>query len=72
MNDAHSWEDGPGAKRGREMGLALDQEALLCEDVCRRGDRDELAQDVLGHLDVVLRDHQSFLDVLVRVALAHE
>lgn len=44
----------------------------LCEDVRRGGDGDELAQDVLGHLQVVLRDHQCFLDVLVRVALTHQ
>jgi len=34
------------------------------------GDGDELAQDVLGHLDIVLRDEQRLLDVLRGVALA--
>lgn len=59
-------------QRGGERELALEQEGLLCEDVCRGGHGHKLAQDILGHLDVVLRDHQSFLDVLVGVTLAHE
>lgn len=45
---------------------------MLCEDVCSGGDGDELAQDVLGHLDIVLGDLQGLLDVLVGVALAHQ
>lgn len=44
----------------------------LCEDVRRGGNGDELAQDILGHLHVVLCDHQGLLDVLVRVALTHQ
>jgi len=36
------------------------------------GDGDKLAQDVPGHLHVVLRDHQRLLDVLRGVALTHE
>lgn len=43
----------------------------LCGDVRGRGDGDELAQDVLGCFQVVLRYHQSFLDVLDGVALRH-
>lgn len=45
---------------------------MLCEDVRSGGDRDKLAQDVLGHFYIVLCDHQCFLDVLVRVSLVHE
>lgn len=48
------------------------ERGALCEDVRRGGDGDELAQDVLGHFQVVLCDHQCFLDVLVRVALTHQ
>ena len=44
----------------------------LCGDVRRRGDGDKLAQDVLGRLQVVLGDHQGFLDVLDGVALRHQ
>lgn len=44
----------------------------LCSDVCCRGDGDELAQDVLGRLQVVLGDHQGFLDVLDGIALGHQ
>lgn len=40
--------------------------------MCRGGDGDKLAQDVLGRLQVVLGDHQSFLDVLDGVALGHQ
>lgn len=45
---------------------------MLCKNVRGRGNGDELAQDVLGHFDIVLCNHQCFLDVLVRVALAHQ
>lgn len=44
----------------------------LCGDVCRGGDGDKLAQDVLSRLQVVLGDHQGFLDVLDGVALGHQ
>lgn len=44
----------------------------LCGDVRRRRDGDKLAKDVLGRLQVVLGDHQSFLDVLDGVALGHQ
>lgn len=44
----------------------------LCGDVSRGGDRDELAQDVLGRLQVVLGDHQGFLDVLDGIALGYQ
>lgn len=37
-----------------------------------RRDGHELAEDVLGHVDVVVSDEQGFLDVLVGVALAQE
>lgn len=40
--------------------------------MCCRGDGDKLSQDVLGRLQVVLGDHQSFLDVLDGVALGHQ
>lgn len=40
--------------------------------MCRGGDGDKLAQDVLSRLQVVLGDHQGFLDVLDGVALRHE
>lgn len=45
---------------------------LLREDVGRGGDGNKLAQDVLGRLQVVLGDHQGLLDVLERIALAHQ
>lgn len=44
----------------------------LCGDVRCRRDGDKLAQDVLGRLQVVLGDHQRFLDVLDGVALRHQ
>lgn len=44
----------------------------LCGDVRRGGNGDKLAQDVLGRLQVVLGDHQGFLDVLDGVALGHQ
>lgn len=44
----------------------------LCGDMSRGGDGDELAQYVLGRLQVVLGDHQGFLDVLDGVALGHQ
>lgn len=56
--------------RDRERGWACLER--LCGDVCGRGDGDELAQDVLGRLQVVLGDHQGFLDVLDGVALGHQ
>lgn len=54
----------------RQRGWARLQR--LCGDVCRGGDGDKLAQDVLGCLHVVLGDHQGFLDVLDGVALGHQ
>lgn len=45
---------------------------LLREDVGRGGDGHKLAQDVLSRLQVVLGDHQGLLDVLERIALAHQ
>lgn len=45
---------------------------VLCEHVRGGGDGDELPEDVLGHLHVVLCNHQCFLDVLVGVALIHQ
>lgn len=51
----------PGARR-----------VVLCEHVRGRGDGDELPEDVLGHLDIVLSNHQRFLDVLVGVTLTHQ
>lgn len=38
----------------------------------RRGNGNKFPEDVFGHLDVVLGNDQSFLDVLVRVPLTHE
>lgn len=38
----------------------------------RGGDGHELPQDVLGHLDIVLCNHEGLLDVLLGVALAQE
>lgn len=43
-----------------------------CGDVRRRRDGHKLSQDVLGRLQVVLGDHQSFLDVLDGVTLRHQ
>lgn len=54
-------ETTPGARR-----------VVLCEHVRGRGDGDELPEDVLGHLDIVLCNHQCFLDVLVGVTLTHQ
>lgn len=45
--------------------------AGLCGKLSR-GDGHELSQDVLGRLEVVVGDHQRFLDVLDRVALRHQ
>lgn len=45
---------------------------MLCENVRGGGNGHKLAQDVLGHFDIVLCDHQGFLDVLVGVSLTHE
>lgn len=44
----------------------------LCSDVRRRWNRDKLSQDILGSLQVVLGDHQSFLDILDGVTLRHQ
>lgn len=41
----------------------------LCSDMCCRWNRDKLSQDILGSLQVVLGDHQSFLDILDGVTL---
>lgn len=48
------------------------EEVVLCEHVRGGGDGDELPEDVLGHLHIVLCNHQCFLDVLVGVALTHQ
>lgn len=45
---------------------------MLCKNMRGVGNGDELAEDILGHLDIVLCNHQCFLDVLVRVSLTHE
>ncbi len=45
---------------------------MLCKNMRGGRNGDELTQDILGHFDIVLRDHQCFLDVLVRVSLTHE
>lgn len=45
---------------------------MLCKNMCGGGNGDKLAQDILGHFDIVLCNHQRFLDVLVRVPLTHE
>lgn len=45
---------------------------MLCEHMRGRGDGDELPEDVLGHLNIVLCNHQCLLDVLVGVALTHQ
>lgn len=44
---------------------------MLCENVRGRGNGDKFAQDVLGHLDIVLCNHQCFLDVVLSVSLTH-
>lgn len=46
--------------------------SVLCEDMRSGGNGHKLTQDVLGHLYIVLCNHQSFLDVLLRVSLTHE
>lgn len=51
-------------------GLVVWGGRALCEDVRRGRDGDKLSQDILGHLHIVLCDHQSLLDVLVGVAQA--
>lgn len=45
---------------------------MLCDDMRSGGNGHKLTQDVLGHFYIVLCDHQSLLDVLVRVSLTHE
>ncbi len=45
---------------------------MLCKNMPGGGNGDKLAQDILGHFDIVLCNHQCFLDVLVQVALTHE
>lgn len=45
---------------------------MLCKNMRGGGNGDKLAQDILGHFDIVLCNHQCFLDVLVRVSLTHE
>lgn len=45
---------------------------MLCKNVSSGGNGDKLTQDILGHFDIVLCNHKCFLDVLVRVSLAHE
>lgn len=46
--------------------------SVLCENMRGGGNRDELSQDIFSHFDIVLCNHQCFLDVLVRVSLTHE
>lgn len=46
--------------------------SVLCDDMRRRWNGHKLTQDVLGHFYIVLCNHQSFLDVLVRVSLTHQ
>lgn len=62
-----SWA-GPscGSERGTDGGVRL------CEHVRGGGDGDKLPEDVLGHLYIVLCNHQCFLDVLVGVTLTHQ
>lgn len=45
---------------------------MLCENMRGGGNGDKLTEDILGHFDIVLCNHQCFLDVLVRVSLTHE
>lgn len=40
--------------------------------MCCGRDGDKLAQDVLGRLEVVLGDHQGFLDVLDGIPLGYK
>lgn len=44
----------------------------LCGDMGCGWNGDKLPQDVLGGLEVVLGDHQSFLDILDGVTLRHQ
>lgn len=53
-------------ERGADGGVGL------CEHVRGGGDGDKLPEDVLGHLYIVLCNHQCFLDVLVGVTLTHQ
>lgn len=53
-------------ERGTDGGVRL------CEHVRGGGDGDKLPEDVLGHLYIVLCNHQCFLDVLVGVTLTHQ
>lgn len=46
--------------------------SVLCKDMRIGGNRDKLAQDIFSHFNIVLCNHQCFLDVLVRVSLTHE
>lgn len=45
---------------------------MLCKNMRGGGNGDKLAEDILGHFNIVLCNHQCFLDVLVRVSLTHE
>lgn len=45
---------------------------VLGSYVGRRRDRNKFPEDVFGHLNVVVGNDQSFLNVLVGVALTHE
>lgn len=64
-------QSGDGDKHRGGLFVCLSPERL-CGDVSRGGDGDELSQYVLGRLQVVLGDHQGFLDVLDGVALRHQ
>lgn len=45
---------------------------MLCQNMRGGGNGDKLAQDILGHFNIVLCNHQCLLDVLVGVSLTHE
>lgn len=45
---------------------------MLCKNMRSGGNGDKLTKDILGHFNIVLCNHQCFLDVLVRVSLTHE
>lgn len=61
-----------GQARAREQTREIGTRSVLCENMRGGGNGDKLTEDILGHFDIVLCNHQCFLDVLVRVSLTHE
>lgn len=65
-------QTGLGQARAREQTGERGTRSVLCKNMRSGGNGDKLAEDILGHFDIVLCNHQCFLNVLVRVSLTHE